>query len=121
MIIKVGTVKEMIAHIEDMPEEIFNKGMEICSNLDKYYGENRDIDEDDVGYAIFVESGYDMPSLKKNYDIDLENDVCEWVAEISCVPTYLHVVYISNNDFVVSVIIPKCIAPQSILDEIEGR
>ena len=82
--------------------------------LDSDYGENRNLDEG--GYSVVIDSEDDLAHLKQiiNYD----SHPCEWATTIGS-SGYISVLFIMNNDFSLMVFMPKSIAPQSILTELE--
>lgn len=117
MIIKIGTVAETTNIFSNIPKEVAYEALNICTNLDKYYGADRDIDYDDGGYVIVLTDITDTNSLTDNYNIDLSEDVFEYAEEILCDPPYINILYLKNNDFAVTLLIPKSLVPDNILEE----
>ncbi len=66
------------------------------------------------GIALIVENAEDIPEVKKT--VDYMAHPCEWV---NCLDGgYLSALYVINNSFTVTLIVPAHIAPDSILSEL---
>lgn len=120
MIYQVGTEKEIIATKADIPTEVFDVAVDVCRNLDTYYGSDRDIYCDDGGFVLIATDKADVQALKNSHDVDMENDVFEYVEVISCVPNdYVNILYLRNNEYTVTVLLPKELASSNILNDLE--
>ena len=64
---KAGTVKEILALKEKMPEEVYFEALSIVTMLDIVYGENRDVDKDDGGFVFVAENKDDLNYFGINY------------------------------------------------------
>lgn len=83
--------------------------------LDETYGYDRNW-EQEGGYSILAEAVEDVESIKTY--VDFEHHPPEWVTSISYTEI-LSALFVVNNDFSIIVYMPKKIAPQILLNELE--
>ena len=72
--------------------------------MNKYYGSDRDICKDIGGFACIVESKDDVDELKKEYYLDLNNDIFE---EEEILDHYIARLYILSCDYSIKVYFRK--------------
>lgn len=84
--------------------------------LDEEYGFERNW-EQSGGYSILAETEEDVAAIKQYIDYDKHPP--EWVTSISYTKI-ISALFIMNNDFSIMVYMPQEIAPQSLLNELEG-
>lgn len=110
--------------IEQLPittsQEVRVKITEILKALDENYGKDRTIDEDG-GYIAFFADKKDYENTPKedlNFDIDVS--VPEYVEIVQTTQNeYINALFLMNNETAVTVIMPKCAAPLSLLNELD--
>lgn len=114
MIYRLVNVRDAYSHADKLHEDVFTEILRGAVFLDSEFGEDRDLDVG--GYSVVIDSADDLEPLKSiiNYDAY----PCEWATHIgkSC---YISALFIPSNDLSIMVFMPKNIAPQSILTELE--
>ena len=112
MIHKLGKLKD----IESLPPialGIKSLILEKVKFLSAEYGEERDIDNDDGGYVLYCPYGTSEDELTEHFDyttalpeyVEVSNGIC-------------HALYLTNNEFSVSVIMHEEDLPEEIKKEI---
>ena len=112
MIQKLGKIKD----IESLPPialGIKSLILEKVKLLSAEYGEERDIDNDDGGYVLYCPYGTSEDELTEHFDyttalpeyVEVNNGIC-------------HALYLTNNEFSVSVIMHEEDLPEEIKKEI---
>ena len=118
---KAGTVKEILALKEKMPEEVYFEALSIVTMLDIVYGENRDVDKDDGGFVFVAENKDDLNYFGINY-MKLEKNLYEAVKLVkSQKEPYLNVFFLCNNEYGINLFIPMPIVPEIIFENLTGR
>jgi len=108
--IKIGH-KHEIEQLTALPIEVKEIIARTLGILDCEYGEKRNIDADLGGYVLIFESQEDVKELDR-LNID-ENTVFECAEKIQCSDDteYLYATLMSNNDFVIILVVPVDISP----------
>lgn len=119
MIIKIGTVAEAVKYKDKLPSDMFNRVLEMANILDENYGADRNVDNDDGGYILIINQAADLITLVTEYHLNILDDGSEYVDELNTFPSYLSLLYIRNNEFAIGLLMPKSLAPDFILDELE--
>ncbi|QIB27928.1 hypothetical protein [Caloranaerobacter azorensis] len=117
--IKIGYERE-VKNIKDLPKEVLEVVRGIVATLDTYYGENRDLDSEDGGYVLIIQSEEDIEKLEE-FDIYIDEEIYpEYVDRIKVEEgeDWINALILCNNEFGISLIIPISIAPEILLDEI---
>lgn len=117
--IKIGHKRE-VKNIKDLPKEVLEVVTGIVAILDTYYGENRDVDNEDGGYVLIIQSEEDIEKLEE-FDIYIDEEMYpEYVDKIKVEEgeDWINVLILCNNEFGISLIMPISIAPEILLDEI---
>ena len=111
MVYKIGTAREL----EDLPcvEPEVRKVIENdVAVLDRYYGEKRDIDNDDGGYVLYCSPGATEEELLSYFNYKA------YVPEfVNPVKGYLHAVFVLSNEYAISLIMAANDAPQKLKEE----
>lgn len=119
MLYKIGTVAETNKIKNNLPPEAYQEALRIAVILDDNYGADRDVDENDGGYVLIAETVEDVAAINERY-IRLDSDTHEFVTLIKCEDKpYISVLYLCNNDFGISVLLPQSICPQILLNDLE--
>ena len=82
------------------------------SVLDENYGENRNVHEDDGGFAIIIEDEKQLQEASAY--IDLQDDIYEYIEEIN--ENYICMLKLCNNEFSVMIYIRKVLCTDNILE-----
>ena len=82
------------------------------SVLDENYGQNRNIYEDDGGFAIIIEDEQQLQEACAH--VDLEADIYEYIEEINEI--YICMLKLCNNEFSVMIYIRKVLCSDDILE-----
>ena len=82
------------------------------SVLDENYGQDRNIYEDDGGFAIIIEDEKQLQEASAY--IDLQDDIYEYIEEIN--ENYICMLKLYNNEFSVMVYIRKVLCSDGILE-----
>lgn len=118
MVFKLGNVADM--NLLPSLDPILLKNIhEFLSVLDNEYGADRDVDNDDGGYVIFATKGTNVEEVSKFYDVI--DSVPEWVNTIKSDPDYCAALYLTNNEYVIVIIMAITDAPKSITNEISEQ
>ena len=116
MLYKVGTTKELSFLKNRLPDQVYSEVFRGVAILDGEYGAERDYLKSG-GYSVIVETKEDILALKKI--VDFNTHFCEWVTTISKDTGYLSALFLINDDFSIMAYIPRKIAPDAILRELE--
>lgn len=111
MLYKLGTVREIEAIRDKIPDAVYNEALRILSILDDLYGDKRDIENDDGGIVLIAENSEDLTLIEKKY-ISLSSNRHEVV---NIVGNYIDVLFLCNNEFGINIFLPSEIAPENIL------
>lgn len=117
--IKIGHKRE-VKNIKDLPKEVLEVVRGIVNSLDTYYGENRDVDSEDGGYVLIIQSEEDIERLEE-FDIYIDEEIYpEYVDKIKVEEgeDWINALILCNNEFGISLIMPISIAPEILLNEI---
>ncbi len=114
MYIKISHLKE--TENLSLPNEVLETIKGIAKSLDDNYGKHRQYN-DDGGYIIFADNKDDL-QLICELEIDIEACTFEYAEPIQTAnEIFINVLYLLNNEFAVTVIMPRNIAPKNILAE----
>ena len=107
----LGTLKDLDeAHIGDWD---LNMALHnYLSVLDENYGENRNVHEDDGGFAIIIEDEQQLQEASTY--VNLETDIYEYMEEIN--ENYICMLKLCNNEFSVMVYIRKILCSAELLE-----
>ena len=87
----------------------------MAKSFDNNYGVSRKEDADS-GYVIFADNQEDL-ELICELEIDAEGCTSEYAEEIETAEgTYINTLFLLNNEFAVTLLTPKNIMPQNILE-----
>lgn len=114
MIHKLGNICDVtkLKHINLSVKEAL---LDYTSVLTNFYGEDRDIDNDDGGYVLYCEKGT-LPEDIKSF-FDYSENVLECVNNITNTD-FLSATYILNNEFAVILVIHSDDIPDEIRKEL---
>jgi hypothetical protein len=106
--------------MESLPNEVSEGILNLVSMLDNRYGDKRNLDVDDGGYALILESKEDLPSLKE-IEIDIYDEVFEYVKRVPCDDSedWVNALVLFNNEFGVSIYMPVSLASKKMVKEME--
>ena len=120
MLYEFGTAKEIKAIKGKIPDALYQTALNIVKTLDENYGADRDVDSEDGGFVLVLQNVQDIEEAAY-WDIRLDEGNHEHVNLVKCEDgDYINALYIMNNEFGVNVFLPKDIAPQILLDDLEG-
>ena len=107
----LGTLKDLDeVHIGDWD---LNMSLHnYLSVLDENYGQDRNIYEDDGGFAVVVENEADLQEA--NAYVDMEKDIYEYIEEIN--ENYICMLKLCNNEFSIMIYIRKFLCSEEVLD-----
>ena len=117
MLYRIGTQKEIPSICSKLPECAIAELCRCTTTLDIEYGAERNYLEAG-GYTLILEETKDLKELRKiiNYD----THPCEWANRIGEAGEFISALYLLNDDFSVVVLLPTVIAPNAILNDLEG-
>lgn len=103
--LKIAHVKEIKGF--DLPREVVEIILDAVKILDDSYGEDRDVDGDDGGYALIIESKEDLDKLK-DIQIDIKTSIAEYTDPILCSDgaVYTSTLVLRSSDFGIVVVMP---------------
>ena len=116
---KVGTAKELAQYVGKMDNDLYDAAFRVVKILDDVYGANRDVDNNDGGFALIAENIEDVELISRRYK-NLESDTYEAVDIInsSSGRYILNVYFLNTNEFGINVILPLEIAPKVLLKDL---
>ena len=94
-----------------IPADVTNETKRVLSILDGYYGEDRDVENDDGGYVVIftecIEDVEGIPKILDKYHVRLDdeefkNDLCACGGVI-----WTSALYLVSNDYGITVIYPR--------------
>ena len=113
MIYKIGNIADM----KKLPplEKNFEIFLTNCArDLSKAYGEERDVDNDDGGYILYVEKDTPHDEIKKYFDYTIHTlEYANIFYEVACAT------YLLNNEFAVTLVMYADNLPKEIEKELE--
>ncbi|WP_434301942.1 hypothetical protein [Clostridium botulinum] len=116
---KIAHTKDL-GNLKNIPNEVISTLKEITTILDSEYGDTRNVDADNGGYILLIESKEDLTNLLE-IGIDFNLEVYpEYVDIIKCANNedYTNSLILCNNDFGISLIILVSIIHKKLLDEL---
>ena len=116
MLYRVGTTKELPMIRSHLPESVYEEVLCGVAILDCEYGADRNYLLSG-GYSLIAQTKDDLLMVKKTIDYDAH--CCEWATTIGKDTGYISALYIINDDFSIVIYMPKSIAPDIILTELE--
>ena len=118
--LKVGTVKEVECPVlkSKVPMEVYQEALRVVTMLDEKFGDDRDVDEDDGGFVLVIESEEDLADFSAEY-VELDSPTREYV---ELLPTakgnYFNIFFLYNEyEFGITLLIPRSIVPQKFQEE----
>ena len=116
MVHKIGNVADL-STLPPMDTRTKEQIQYLASTLSQYYGENRNVDNDDGGFVLYVEPGTHPDEVKKVFNF--ATHIVEYVtSDYDSVPPTLYAHYLLNNEFAVSIIMSIADAPAEIISEL---
>ena len=113
MIYKIGNIADM----KNLPplEKNFEIFLTNCAkSLTAIYGADRNVDNDDGGYLLYVEKGTPHDEIKKCFDYATHTlEYANVFYEVACVT------YLLNNEFAVTLVMYADNLPKEIEKELE--
>lgn len=106
MLRKFGHVRELDAVTLSIPKDAQAALLESVQVLDNEYGEDRNVEDDDGGYAVLLEEEADIAQLKEFFPLDTWSP--EWV-DLSR-SGYTSSLYMLNNEYGVVLVMPLDLA-----------
>ena len=115
MVYKLGNVKDVdsVFGITDTARGVLLQQTKVLTTL---YGEDRDIDNDDGGYVLWVEQGTKPEEIKAIFDYSLH------------IPEYVNIddnivsaIYLLHNEYVVVIVMSIDDVPYEIRKEIDNE
>ena len=112
----LGTLKDLDeVHIGDCD---LNMALHnYLSVLDENYGRDRNVYEDDGGFAIIIEDEEQLQEASTY--VNLETDIYEYIEEIN--ENYIYMLKLCNNEFSIMIYIRKVLCSEEILDCLYGN
>ena len=109
---RIGKVSEMRQVKGKIPVAIYQEVLRTVSVLDKYYGDDRDIYQNDGGFVFIAENKSDL-----NYFIDNHIDPLKGSYEdIRIIRAegvqYFNIFFLCNNEFSINLIFPVNLMPE---------
>ena len=112
MIYSFGTVNDAHGVKGKVLKAVYDKALEIVSNLDKYYGKDRDVYKSDGGFVFIAENKEDL-SYFISHHINPNNGSYE---DARLFKTgrgyYLDIFFLCNNEFSISLLTPAELLPE---------
>ena len=102
MIYKIGTLKQLETVKKNIPSDIYNKIYEIVAMLDREYGADRNVEDNDGGYVVYADSQDEIKQAIKL--MRLNKKVPELVDVIG---GYINKFYLKNNEYGINFIYPR--------------
>ena len=116
MVYKIGNIRDM-AFLPLQDDEVRKIIYQQARILSDEYGEYRDVDKDDGGYIIYIESGTDTQNAKKYFDYSKATPEQVDVVETSTCKLY-SALFLLNNEYSITIIMHESDVPKEILEEV---
>ena len=114
-----GTVKEVKSIKCALPAELYQAAHGIVATLDAEYGADRDVYNSDGGCVLILGNVQDLREAAARYP-QIYKGAHELMNLVKCASgDWVNALFLTGNEFGVDVFIPKAIAPQILLDELE--
>ena len=109
---RIGKVSEMKQVKGKIPLAIYQEVLRIVSVLDRYYGEYRDIYQNDGGFVFIAENKSDLKYFIDNH-IDPRKGSYEDIRIIRAEGVqYFNIFFLCNNEFSINLIFPVKLMPE---------
>ena len=112
MVYRIGNLKDTVS-LPNMAQAVRSLINTQANLLCEHYGDNRDIDNDDGGVILYCPVGTTADELKEHFDYS--KHLPEYVEVIDSV---CHALYLTNNEYSVSVIISIGDLPDELKEEL---
>ena len=111
MIYKIGTARDLegLPCVDPEVRKVIENDVAV---LDRYYGEKRDVDNDDGGYVLYCAPGTKTEELREYFNYT--SYVPEFANKVS---GFLHSVFVLSNEYAVSLIVSVKDAPPELKEE----
>ena len=111
MIYSFGTIKEAHGVKCKVSKAVYEKALEIVSNLDKHYGKDRDVYKNDGGFVFIAENKEDLSYFISHY-INPSNGTYEDARLFRTEQgNYLDIFFLCNNEFSINLLTPAELLP----------
>lgn len=112
----LGTLKDLDeVHIGNW--ELNARVHDYLEILDSNYGSDRNVYEDDGGFAIIVENEADLRESTEYFNMD--TDIYEYLEEIN--EHYISMLKLCNNEFSIMIYIRKVLCSDEVLEQLYGN
>lgn len=112
MIYSFGTIKEAHGVKCKVSKAVYEKALEIVSNLDKHYGKDRDVYKNDGGFLFIAENKEDLSYFISHY-INPSNGTYEDARLFRTEQgNYLDIFFLCNNEFSINLLTPAKLLPE---------
>lgn len=116
MLYVVGLQKEVTVLVGKLPSPVVKELLRYTGITEKMYGKDCNYWEYG-GFVVVADKQEDLHKVKGF--IDYEQHLCEWANSLDgC--DYVSALYLINNEFTILLVLPKYLAHESILAELEG-
>ena len=113
MVYKIGNLADL-ARLPSVDDATMALLYHHARTLSAEYGENRNVNESDGGFVLYVEPGTNINDLKAFFDISKHT-----VEYVNTYGSLCEAYYLLNNDFAVVIIMSIFDAPTEIRNEID--
>lgn len=109
---KLGKVSEVTQIKGKVPVAVYKEVLGIVTILDKYYGKDRGIYQNDGGFVFIAENKKDLDYFIQNH-IDPEAGFYEDIRIIRAGSVqYFNILFLCNNEFSINLIFPVSLMPE---------
>ena len=116
MVYKLGNTRDMEL-LPNMSDSIWQVIYDAVSILSEIYGADRDVDNNDGGYVLYMEPGSTVRELDEYFDYtERQVEYVTLYKELALISA----LYILNNEYTVTIIMSVKDAPADYLAEMEG-
>lgn len=116
MVYKLGNTRDMYL-LPHLPNSVWQVIYEQVSALTEYYGADRDVDNDDGGYVLYMEPDSTVRELSEYFNYSQHQ--VEYVTLYKEL-TLISALYILNNEYTVTIMMSIKDAPAELVKEMEG-
>ncbi len=115
MVHKFGNIRDLdnILGIPDTARAVLMRHTKLLTEL---YGEDRDIDNSDGGFVLWVEHGAEPEYIKSVFDYSVHIPEC-----VDMDGDVLSAIYLLNNEYTVVIVVSINDAPYEILKELNDE
>ncbi len=115
MLAEIGSLADLERLCDRLPSEAYDYLLSAVTALNRAYGTDRDYRKTG-GYSAVAFDSFDI-DLFRQAIVDFDCHPCEYARSVG--NDFISALFVMSNDFSVELLMPKAIAPEIILSDLE--